>query len=335
MKTSSKLFITFGIIFALVVGFLIGIAINYPKVDESLTAGTIKKIKNYKATLNTKNEIQIKNELLSDTAKLKSLQNYLKFYYLTTTKLAMDIDYSIDKVNSVESFKTLHTNDIDNLLSYKKSLLSAKSDLLIAFRACISPDKIDPVLLKEFLNQSNNVIAQLNFRNSTVLDFINILALYINQNKGDKLQGLRSAHDLLYYNEINFAMMTRNKLILLSLNKKGYLSEVKDKKLFDSNTLTEMIQQDLERLAIFDREVLNCDKEKLGFMDSESLGSLLLDSDKLGANFPDSERLGSLLLDSEKLGRILDSETLGIIILDAEKLGILLDSETLKGIEIE
>ncbi len=324
MKTSSKLLTIFGIIFALVVGFLIGISINYPKVDESLASGTIKKIKNYKASLNTKNEIQIKNELLSDTTKLKSLQNYLKFYYLTTTKMAMDIDYSIDEVNAVESFKTLHTSDIDNLLSYEKSLVKAKSDLLIAYRASMKPDKIDPVLFKELLNQASNVIAQLNFHNNKVLDFINILATYIKDNKEDKLQGLRKAHDLLYYNEIYLATMTKNKLILSSLNKKDYLSGVKNLELADMGTLTKIIEQDLDRLAIFDHEVLNCDKEDLGFMDSESLGSILLDSDKLGAVFTDAE----------KLGRILDSETLGIV-LDSEKLGVLWDTETLKGIEIE
>jgi len=324
MKTSTKLFIAFGFTFALMVGFLIGISINYPKVDESLASGTITKLNNYKKTLDTKSEIQIKNELISDTSKLKSLQNYLKFYYMTTAKMAGDIRFSLDEANAVESFKNLHKKEIENISGYEKTLSAARTDLLIALRACQNPDKTDPVMLKEFLNQANNVVAQLSFRNSTVLEFIDVLAAYINENKNDKLQGLRRAHDLLTYNEINSAVMTRNKPVLMSFNKKGYLSEVKNQKFVNDKALSAMIEQDLGKLVILDKAVLNSDTEKLGLMDSEKLGQELTDSEKLGASFTDSEKLGIIYTDSEKLGFVFDSEKLGIIYTDSEKLGTII-----------
>jgi len=45
MKTNSKLMIGFAIVAALVVGFLIGLFVEYPKVDPDQLSGTIGRVR--------------------------------------------------------------------------------------------------------------------------------------------------------------------------------------------------------------------------------------------------------------------------------------------------
>ena len=144
MKTSAKLFITLGIIFALVIGFFIGISVSYPKADKGLTSATITKINNYRKFLSATSEINLKNVLVSDTVQRKFLQNYFRFYYITTAKMSGDIRFSIDEANAAESFKNLHKKEIENLVAYEKTLSIARTDLMIALRATINPEKADP-----------------------------------------------------------------------------------------------------------------------------------------------------------------------------------------------
>jgi hypothetical protein len=320
MKSSVKLLFVFGIIFAVIIGLFIGLSFKIGNVNQSEISGTIAKIKNYRKSQQTVTGVEISNQLLSDTARLKNMQNYLRFYYATTAKMAGDIRFSIDEANASEPFKTKYIKEIADLVSYEKSLASARLDLLIALRTCSNPGKTDPLLLGELINQANNVIARMNFRNRVVLDFIDIVDSYIKDNQTYNLQGLTRSHDLLMYNELYTGLKTRDKLVLKSFDKKRFLSGDKNQKLVDPQGLTELMKKDLEKLAIMDVEIPALkDGGKLGFEDAEKLGfAMFRDSEKLG--FRDSEKLGWLAADSEKLGAF-DSEKLGSLYLDSETLG--------------
>jgi len=335
MKKSGKLLSAFGMIAALVIGFLIGISVNFPKVDNSKIIGTIGKIENYRKVQGAITEIELQNELTSDSAKLKSLQNYLNFYYLMAVKMADDIQFTIEESNATEAFKTANQVQITNLANYEKFLSSARIDLLLAISVCKAPEKTDPLLLKDLLNQANNVIAQINFKNKTVLNYIDLLASYIDVNNTGNTQGLMRANDLLALNELNSAIITRDKLLLKSLDKKPLFGDAKNMKWIDQQNMNKLMQQDIEKLGAFDIEKLGIfDIEKLGLDNTETL-RIFCDSEKLGI-FCDSEKLG-IVNDSEKLGIVGDTEKLGIvgdteklsIVGDTEKLGIVGDTEKL------
>ena len=205
--------------------------------------------------------------------------------------MAGDIRFSIDEANSAEAFKNKYIKELADLVSYEKSFAMARIDLLIALRGCLNPDKTNPLLLGEFINQASNVIARMNFGNRVVLDFIDIVDSYIKENKSVNLPGLTRAHDLLMYNELNTGLMTRDKLVLKSFNNKVFLVNVKDQKFVDSKGLTDLIKKDLEQLASMDAEIPAL----------KSVGKLdLYDLEKLGLQ--DVEKLG--LLDQEKFGRL-------------------------------
>lgn len=193
-------------------------------------------------------------------------------------------------------------------------------------------------MLKEILNQANNMIAQMNFKNRTVLEFIDSLASYINNNQAEKTEGLKKAHDQLTLNEIKTAFMTNDKLIVKLFDKKQLFTDVeKLNYYFDQQSLNNQIKQDIEKIGSWDAEKLGVtDSEKLGNIDKESFGAindsellqvLAWDAEKLGGNFTDAEKLGTSFTDTEKLGGgFTDAEKLGII-MDSEKLGKKMDSE--------
>lgn len=319
MKTKSKLFIVLGVFFALVVGFLIGLSVDYPKVGDNDVAGTITKIKNYRNSQLMKSDIQIQNELTSDTVRLKAVQKLLDFYYLSAVKMANDVQLSLKVTNSTESFKKNHQEQISKLENYEKFLASARIDLLLAISACNKPDKSDSQVLKELLNQANNVIAQMNYKNRIVLEFIDNLVAFVEKNNKEVTQELRNAHDLLLLNELNTALLTADKVLLKSMDKKVLLTDVKNMVLMDTESMLGLIALDAEKLG----NEFNLDSEKLGTLafDQEKMGFIVcLDADKLGMAF-DAEKLNMQALDAEKLnGAFYDAEKLGVC--DAEVLSL-------------
>lgn len=329
MKNTTKLFIALGIVASLFIGFMIGISVEYPSLEKDTISGTIGKVKNYRKTKASETDIQLQNELVSDTTKQNLLVNYLNFYYLSAVKMNGDIEYSVTVAKAIEDFKSKNETQIASLAKYGAYLSYIRSDLLLAITACQNPMETDPVLLRNRLNQANNIIAQINYRKRVVLDFIGLIDSFVESDNSEEYEGLCEAHDLLILNELNSSIISRDKLTLKYLDKKVLHSNFKNTTWFDQQKLNGMVQQDIEKLGvIMDSEKLGIifDAEKLGTIyDAEKLG-LIFDTEKLGV-FSDTEKLG-IIFDAEKLGTYMDSEKLGIFF-DSEKLGIIFDSEKL------
>ena len=346
MKKSGNLFVVLGIIAALVVGFLIGISVDFPKLNNQTLSGTIGKVKNYRNTQVSEVDIQLKNELVTDTAKLKNLRSYFNFYYVGALKMSFDADMAVKEAVAVGPFQNANKTLIASMESYGEFLLSARSDLMLALSACSSVGDTDPIQLRNALNQAKNVVAQINYRDRVVLDFVKELSSFIMLEKAGQYKGLEQAHDILVANEIFTAAITKNKVVLKYLDKTTFFAKSRENhKGIDQQKLSMMIQQDMENLGLenrlMDTEKLNStDAEKLGGKDSEQLG-FYQDASKLSSISADAERLGAVLTndveklawgcgDAEKLG-LTDIEKLAFSsrVNDSEILGRILDSEAL------
>ena len=77
MKSSGQLLIVFGIIFALMIGLFIGLSLKIGNVNQSGIAGTLTKINNFKKAQSSITGVEIEDQLLRDTVRLKNMQNYL------------------------------------------------------------------------------------------------------------------------------------------------------------------------------------------------------------------------------------------------------------------
>jgi hypothetical protein len=313
MKTKGKVFIALGIFMSLVIGFLIGLSVDYPKVDDNSAAGTIRKINNFRKAQAPKTEIKIQNELVSDTSRQKSVQNALNFYYMTAVKMAGDVQYTLDEANTIEAFKTSNEKLMIDLANYGKFLSAARTDLLLAMSVCQHPADNDPLIVRELLNQAYNVIAQLNYRNRTVIEFVDALASFVEQRKTEQSQGLMKAHDLLTLNEISTAIMTRDKMLLKSFDKKTLLTDARNQTWVDEQQLNKLMKQDVEKLDLKEMEqlglVVGYDAEQLRWsmfaFDVEQLGGVVggFDAEKLWEiEVTDAEKLGFDYTDVEQLG---------------------------------
>ena len=302
MRKKSKVLNVFGFVFVFVIGLLIGLAVEYPKVDNSLVSGTISKINNYRNSQISASDIELQNEFITDTAKLKKFQNYLTFSYLTVVRTSGIIQFSVKEANAIEKFKTSNQSQITNLNNYEQYLSSARTDLLLSISAFQNPEKTEPVIIKDLINKVENIVAQISYRNRTILDFMEALASYAEVNKTGDIQGLRTSYDLLAINELSTAIVSHDKSLFETFNKKTILTDEKELKLVDQQIVNSIMLQDLDKLGrIMDAEHLGLkDAEKLGFLDVQKLGDAINS---------DSERLG-FVFDAEKLGIINDSEML-------------------------
>ena len=228
----------------------------------------------------------------------------------------------------------------------------------MATLVCQSVEASSPEMLRNAIAQANNIIAQMNHRNSTVISFIESLDAYILKTGRAANENLNRAHDLLVYNQIGSSVVTKDKVLMKYFNKKQLFAketkstpvDIKGSMIKDLETLNTVYYTDMEKLGFCDKENLGLksdtdelglfminDNEKLGFViaDMEILGSIIaFDAEKLGAGYTDKEKLGTGFTDTEKLSvNFTDTEKLGMAYQDIEKLGIF-DAEKLGDIEL-
>jgi hypothetical protein len=328
MKKKTNLLIAFAILLAFTLGFLIGITLDYPKVEDDEISGTIGKVANYRNVKITDSDIRLQNELLADTSLQKSLKNYMDFFYLKAIELENNIGFAVEQASAVAQFKINNANQIMALESYGKFLSTARQNLLAAVIACQSPEKTEAALLSHSISQAKNVIAQLNYRGKAVINFIMQLDLFIRDTKAGNFPGLKKAYDLLAYHEMVSSIVLNDQVLMKFFDKKR-LFDGSDMESPGKVNVQDAIKQDMEKLNIdghwanaeklnlnniqeslniFDVEIFRAtvcqDAEQLGFLDAETLK----------ANFPDTEKLGGKYpYDAAKLQDFMDSETLNSI----------------------
>jgi len=335
MKISGTLKMTGAIILSLIIGFLIGLTVNYPKVDNQDLSGAIAKVKNFRNVKASAKDIKLKDDLVSDTVRLKSLQKYMNYQYLKAVSLTSYIEQTIAESNKVNAFRTTNQDVLNRLFNYGAFLTRVRQDLMLVYVSLSNPKDVDPVLLREMLEEASNTVAQMKFHNETVLDVINSLESFLNKNPKAAFPGLEQSHDVLMLSLLNNSVMTGDKLLQKWLSDKQLLTDVEKLGLMDVEALQLARINDAEKLnwieiadaqklgmvndqeslkMICDQLVLNAqeklgiifihDQEKLGILkDHENLGIVMGDAEKMEANFPDAEKLG--LTDSEFLGGVV------------------------------
>lgn len=330
MKKNTLLLVA-GTATGLIIGFLVGLFVDFPKPDQSELSGTIRKVDNYRNAKASEADIQLQNALVSDSVALKMMQNYVTFHYVDAVKMCGDIDQAIAAAKSVEAFKTSAKAEIEALSGYGLYLSSARLYFITAMAVCKDPGNADPALIRNSLNQVTNIIAQKNYRNRSVLNFISQVETFVNAGESGDYPGLMQAHDLLALNLANSSAITGDKIMQKFLGKKALMTDYKKLAWYQPAQTLQKIQQDMEKLSAADAEKLGTlDAEKMGFLDSEKMSFVVQDAEKMGVAVFDAERLGTIL-DAEKVGIIADFEKMGFVG-DAEKMsGAFMDTEKMGG----
>ncbi|MEA4975945.1 MAG: hypothetical protein VB046_09445 [Paludibacter sp.] len=336
MKNKRKLITALVIVLTFVAGYLVGLLVDYPHVNRDEVSGTIGRVSNYRNTKATEADIELRNDLLTDTIMQKSVAQYMGFYYAKSLEFAKTIVYAVEQAKAEKAFAAQYATQIEVIDKYASFLDNSRKDLLMATLVCQSVEESSPEMLRNAITQANNIIAQMNHRNGAIISIIESLDAYILKTGRSSNENLNRAHDLLVFNQIGASIATRDKVMLKYFDKKQLFAKeirtspanIKGSMVKDLETLSKIYYTDMEKLGMWDKEALglNMDAEELGGVlawDAEKLGGVFaLDSEKLGAVFTDTEKLGTGFTDAEKLGAVFtDAEELGAVFTDVEKLG--------------
>jgi hypothetical protein len=359
MKSSTKILIGVIVVISLIIGFFIGISVDYPKTNKSELAGTIGKIDNYRNVKVTENDIQLRSDLLSSEAFLKSYRQYYTFHYSSCVKLCDDIDFAIKAAENIPQFKEGYTIQIENVKQFRETLEQSRKDILLAISSLQKIEEVDAGNMTQIINNANIAVAQIKFREDCLLAFVESIEKFIQGNNPNQFSDLIKAHDLFAVNQLIMAAITNDKPMLKAYNNKQLMASHEGLSVVCSNEqLKSALQIDLNILQseLKNNELLKVTSniqlssfegqlnsiisavEKLGVIicsssqsiggyicsgSSENLGVTILSSEKLGVD--NTAKLG--VTNAEKLG-MGNAQTIGLI-LNTDKLGQFMNSEKL------
>jgi hypothetical protein len=95
MKSKTKLLLVVGIVVALFAGYMIGILVKFPPIENSKFAGTFGKAEKFHKVQMTEKDIQLRTELTKDTAQLGSMIKGLAYFSVFTQDVCTTIDMSL------------------------------------------------------------------------------------------------------------------------------------------------------------------------------------------------------------------------------------------------
>ena len=341
MKKKNRSLLILTIAVSLVVGFLTGMLVDFPKTDNTQLSGTIGRVQNYKNVKVTEKDIELKNDLVSDTVMLKALSAWFNYYYVSAVSQGDKIRYALDQIQPLETYKEYAGVVLSDVAGYRTFLGNARTNLLLAVAMVKDPGEIHPVLLRNTIVEANNVISRMSHRKQSVLDLIDNMGSYLEAQGTDPDGTLAGVHTVLTMDQLANAMALNDKMVIQYFQKKKlFTDEIQGS--FGLN-LKEIVVEDLSRLnAINDQSALNL----LIILDQDNIGSSQIVSDAalIGQQFLLNEtalqfycsnmsELGYINKSSSTLENMQDLALGGVMfIMDATgELGGFFNMENLKG----
>lgn len=210
MKNSGKILTVAAIAISFAAGLLIGISINNQSPKESNLAGTISKASNRFNIKVEDNDTQLRSELLANEKLLKNYQQTFAYHYNTSVKLCKDIDFAIAASENTSPFSEQYSTVIENLKNYRQNLEKSKEDLLLAVNSLQNLSEAQENNLTVVLNDANNALALVKYKQPEVLAFVESVEKFILANNPYLFPDLISAHDLLSVNQLIVAATINN-----------------------------------------------------------------------------------------------------------------------------
>lgn len=319
-----NLYTLFGLLVALIVGFLIGISVDFPKVKSDDIAGTIGKVSNYRNVTVSDEDIQLRSDLATDPATAEAYANFYSFHYTAAIELTVTLESTIKAASNLPDFMGANKAVMDALSLYQKHIGQARGEILLALNALRNIDKLQPSNIGLLLNNANLAISQMSYNDDAVIRFIDQASVYLEGKSGMWVQQLRKSYNHLAMLQATKAVVSNDKPKMKYLDGKELFAETEKLNWWSQENLNAFFSTDqgqlkanfpnIEQLGIIK------DMEALGLFSNESLLAL---KDRLGLFATGMENLG--FMSNENLGIILNAESLGIY-LNVEKLGQLIES---------
>jgi truncated hemoglobin YjbI len=318
MKKSNKTNTVLLILLALVVGFFAGTMVDFPALDKEDLSGTIGKVSKYRNVKMTQEDVQLRNELLTDTLRLAQYEKYLMYHYYHSLKTSDDVEKVLERTTSEESFHQTYYPYADALKNLSAYLEKSRLDILNAVQALSALNAEEDAPVISLLNDAQNAIARIRNHNTILMDYMGAIERYLSENPNGEYPLLAEAHDIIMMNRMQAAILTQDKPSLQYLNKKKYASGTEELASLNApeklrQSLQDHTRQDMEKLGLFNSA--NSELQSVALQDLESLeGIWYWDAEQLGGIiFLDQSQLQSLMLDQENLGLLFDADRLSLV----------------------
>lgn len=348
MKRTRGIYTAATAIAALVIGFAIGISVEYPIVNKKDVSGTIGKVNNYRNVNLSDEDIQLRADLLSDKDRQKAYADFYSFHYGTAAELTTTLEVAIKASENLSDFKNVNSTIINNLKQYQKSIGQSRADLLLALNALQSADIIEPADFGAILNNANMAIAQMDYNDETIVNFIDEAGIYLSGKTGTEIALLSKAYNHLLILQATKAIVCNNKPKIKYLDGKELFASSEQPNLMSREDINMIIFTDQENLnlvnsgeqlnrilsneilgsyphrddynsifAVSNAEQLNAAytaTEQLRTMSNAKLGSsTFLNIETLKLALKTSENMGAIYFNIESLGGFLNIEKLGAV----------------------
>jgi hypothetical protein len=221
MKSKTKLLIGIGFVAALCIGFLMGISVNYPTPETSDLAGTFGKAEKYHKVQMTEKDVQLRTDLVKDTAELRNMIQGLIYFSVFTADVCKDIELTVVAFKAKgmgalkEESETINIlQDFSDFIKNNNNTLNSTIVLLTGFylndTASMSQD------VEKKYNDFGNYVNGLNQKNMLLTDALKdidnfMLTDKILQANTPELTQLKSIRDQLLIKGLQLGALIGNK----------------------------------------------------------------------------------------------------------------------------
>jgi hypothetical protein len=193
MKAKKNLLFIIAFIAVFFVGLVVGLLIQYPPVNKEDLAGTVGKAEKYRKTKLTEKDIQLRSELLKDTAQLHSMIEGLIYFSKLTEDLSTQIETSIVAFSAEGMGKTPEEQNHLKVLSDYSEFVRNNNESLNTTIAMLTgfylKDSTDAsVDIEKNLQDFGSYVANLEKRNEGLIQALPALDQFMLHNETFKTQ---------------------------------------------------------------------------------------------------------------------------------------------------
>lgn len=237
MKTKVKLIFAISLVAALFIGFMIGISVDYPNPNKSDLAGTFGKAEKFRKVQMTEKDLQLRSDLVKDTARLRSMIQGLVYFSLFTEELRTNLDmctisFSAQGMGTQadESEKMKVMKDYSDFIRNNNTSLNATIVMLSSFYGKNGGDASQDV--ERTLQDFGNYVGNMNKKDSILSQVLVGMDAYLLNSKAlqsrkEEFKQLKSIRDQLLVKGIQLGGLLGNKGVVVSRMKYAMDSQLK------------------------------------------------------------------------------------------------------------
>lgn len=299
-KVRTALFVIVGVL----VGFTIGISVDFPKTNESELAGTISKVDNYRNVKISEEDVKLRNELLTDTILYKRYMDYCKFQYVTAATMTSALETAIKASEGLADFKNLNGSLIEGLKGYYNNIGHSRTELMHVIAILNEIDSADPSDVYMAMQNANTAIDQMKYKDDAVISFIDEAGRYLKGKNGGNIKMLSKAYNHLLLVQGTKAATLKDKPKSKYLESKELMTSGGELNSYDATNVMNFIFTDTQSLkAQFPDSEINTDiafsEENLTDVSNQLNAILVISSEVYAGCFMDAS--GSQLLNVDNL----------------------------------